>query len=87
MNIFTPIIVEKINELVTLLNEDLKTNEKYSIVGVSMVEELDITVVQVKNLKDEFMYNALDYQGETPNGFSACWRSLSSLAHDFNITI
>ena len=27
MNIFTPIIVEKINELVSLLNEDLKTNE------------------------------------------------------------
>jgi len=28
MKIFTPIIVEKINELVTLLNEDLKKNER-----------------------------------------------------------
>lgn len=87
MNIFTPIIVDKINELITLLNEDLPKKEKYSIVGVSMVEEIDITVVQVKNLKDEFMYNALDYKGDTPNGFSACWRSLLNLADDFNIKI
>ena len=83
MNLFTPIIVDTINELVYLLNEELPSKQQYRYVGWCFIEDIDLTVIQVVNLNNEYLYNALDYKGETPDNFSACWRSLELLAKDF----
>lgn len=80
--IFDEIQFQKANKLLGMLNDGLKPSDHYE--PVAFYEEKGITVFIAANKDKNIMCNALDFEGKTPNGFSANWRIHDLVKKDLN---
>lgn len=83
MNLFSEIQLERANKLLDLLNEDLKPKEKYKPIAVFTENGFDIYICG--NYRKEILFNILDFDGNFPNGFSACWRNFGHIKQDLKL--
>lgn len=72
------LLSKKAIELLDALNDGMKV--KYEPHYYFQEGKL-IVLIAVNKFKDS-IYNILDLDGKTPDGFSACWRSLSHIKQD-----
>lgn len=80
MNLFSEIQLLRANELLNLLNEDLKEKDKYQPVAVFTENGFDVYICA--NREKDLLCNILDFEGKTPKGFSANWRIYAHIQQD-----
>lgn len=87
MNLFTQKQIDTANELLQLLNEDLKEKEKYKPIACFTEKGYDIYVCgrNVEKDKIEMLFNILDFKGKTPKGFCVNWRIFSHIKQELGI--
>jgi len=68
------------NAILAALNDDQK--DKYE--PHYYFQEGNYIVLMAVNKHKEAVFNILDLDGKTPNGFSACWRNLEHIKQDLN---
>lgn len=71
-NLFSEIQLQKATDLLSLLNDDLKPQEKYLPIGVC--ERKGFEIYACINKDREVLFNILDFEGNIPPGFSVNWR-------------
>jgi hypothetical protein len=82
---YDEVLTAKANHLIDMLNEGLKKKEQYETFAYTQVNDLIILVVT--NKEKNFLGNVLDSKGNTPKGFSVCWRNLSIVKQDIQETL
>lgn len=83
LNLFHEVEIEEVNEklskaandILAALNEGMK--DKYE--PHYYYQEKDLVILMAVNKHKESVFNVLDLEGKTPNGFSACWRGLGHI--------
>jgi len=81
MDLFTELLYQNAGQLLDMLNDGLKPKEQYH--PIATYEEKGITVFICGNKEEQrLMCNALDFEGNIPRGFSACWRLHQLVQHD-----
>lgn len=83
LNLFSTVQLEKANNLLNSLNEDLKEKEKYKPIAVFTEKRFDVYICG--NNKREVLFNILDFEGKTPVGFSANWRTLRHIEQELEL--
>jgi len=68
------------NSILAALNDGQK--DKYE--PHCYFQEGNYIVLMAVNKHKEAVFNILDLDGKTPNGFSACWRNLEHIKQDLN---
>ena len=86
-NLFSELQLERANQLLFLINEGLKEKEKYKPFCVFTINQFDVYVCAKTVEKDklDLQFNVLDFEGNTPNGFSANWRNYSHIKQELNL--
>jgi hypothetical protein len=79
------VLTAKANHLIEMLNEGLKKKEQYKTFAYTQVN--DLIVLIVANKEKDFLGNVLDSEGNTPKGFSVCWRNLAIVKQDIQETL
>lgn len=72
LSIFDQILSTSANNLIDALNDGRKPKEKFEPDKYIQIGNLIVLSASSKDLK---VFNCLDGYGNTPDGFSACWRS------------
>ena len=83
MNLFSEIQLQRANELLGMLNEDLKKTEHYQPIGVFTENDLDVYICCNKH--KDVMFNVLDFEGKTPQDLSANWRIFAHIKKELNL--
>lgn len=83
MNLFTEIQLQRANDLLDSLNEDLKPKEQYHPIGVITEKGFDVYICT--NIEKDILFNVLDYDGNFPDGFSANWRTFEHIKQDLKL--
>lgn len=77
MNLFTEYLVnESANNLIELLNEGLKPKDVYD---VDLYFTLKGLIILRGVRKNEYLFNIIDFEGNTPKNFSANWRNIDHI--------
>lgn len=87
MNLFTEIQLNNANQLLDLINEDLKEKEKYKSIAVFTEGVYEVYICGRMHGEDqvELQFNVLDFEGKTPKGFSANWRNYEHIKRELNL--
>ena len=83
MNLFTEIQLQRANDLLDSLNEDLKPKEQYQPIGV--FTEMGFEVYICTNIEKYILFNVLNYDGNFPDGFSANCRTFEHIKQDLKL--
>lgn len=83
MNLFTEIQLQRANDLLDSLNEDLKPKEQYQ--PICVFTEMGFDVYICANIEKDILFNVLDYDGNFPDGFSANWRTFEHIKQDLKL--
>ena len=83
MNLFTEIQLQRANDLLDSLNEDLKPKDQYKPIGV--FREMGFDVYICGNSYKDILFNVLDFDGNFPDGFSANWRTLQHVQDELRL--
>lgn len=83
MNLFTEIQLQRAVSLLDSLNEDLKPKEQYQSVGIFTEKGLNVYICA--NSEKDILFNVLDYDGNFPKDFSACWRTFEHIKQDLKL--
>lgn len=83
MNLFSEIQLQRANSLLDSLNEDLKPKQQYKPIGV--FREMGFEVYVCGNSDKDILFNVLDFDGNFPNGFSACWRTFYHIKNELQL--
>lgn len=76
-------LTQKANVLLEALNEGRKSKEQYQ--PLYYFQEDDKIVLIAGNKEKKIVCNILDLKGNTPDGFSACWRSVNHIKQELNL--
>lgn len=85
LSLFDNKIFKVANELLEMLNEDLKINERYKS-QFTFIEK-GYTVFVVANKHKHVLFNVLDSLGEAPDGFCVNWRTFGHIKQELKIKI
>jgi hypothetical protein len=87
MNLFSEIQLQNANQLLQLINEDLKPKEQYRSIAVFSHDQYEVYICGRMHGKDqiELQFNILDFEGKTPKGFSANWRNYEHIKRELNL--
>ena len=87
MNLFTEIQIQNANELLHLINDELKEKEKYKPLYVFTQGNYEVYVCgrMIEKDKYDILFNVLDFEGKTPSGLSANWRNYEHIKKELNI--
>ena len=87
MNLFSEIQLERANSMLRAINEDLKPKEKYHPIATFESNNLDVYVCgrKVDNDLYDLLFNVLDFEGKTPKGMSANWRTYSHIKQELKV--
>lgn len=80
MNLFSEIQLERANNLLDSLNEDLKPKEQYEPIGIFTHEGFDVYICG--NAQKEILFNVLDFDGNFPADFSTNWRTFLHIKNE-----
>ena len=82
-DLFEDLRFEKAGILLDELNSDLKPKEQYKPIGY--FEEKGFLILVASSSDRKLMMNAVDFEGNLPNGFCANWRVPQLILHDLQI--
>lgn len=83
MDLFTPLIVAKINDLLEAVNDGVKPKDQF--VFKEAVYHKKHVIFCADSRVFGVMFNVLTDTGEFPEGLSACWRSWCHIKREFEI--
>lgn len=75
------LLTDRANALLEALNEDRKDKCH----PIFYFQEKDMVVLIASNKNKEMLCNIIDLEGNTPDGFSACWRDASHIKQELKI--
>lgn len=84
-SIFHSITESTINELLYLLNDDLKPKEQYKLISFETLKNEKIILLASNG--NDFLVNILDKNGNIPLDSSANWRTSSHIINEFGNNI
>lgn len=86
LNLFEEYEIEQENEKLTIsannLLQALNDGMKVKYEPHYYFQEGNLIVLMAVNKQKEAVFNILDLEGKTPDGFSACWRNLEHIKQD-----
>ena len=80
MTLFEGVLISRVNQLLEMLNEDLKPKEKY--MPIAHFTEKGYEVFVCANKDKDLLLNILDFEGNIPNGFCANWRNYQHIKQE-----
>lgn len=83
ISLFDDFLFSKAIDLLNAINEDLPNKEQYKPLGT--FQEKGFNVFCASNKSKDLIMNVLDFEGNTPKGFSANWRNPELIKHDLQI--
>lgn len=76
-------LTERANNLLEMLNEGRNEKERYW--PQFYFQERDMVVLIAADRNRNMLCNIIDRNGNTPEGFSACWRTAQHIRHELNL--
>lgn len=76
------LLTEKANALLDALNEGRKEKERYH--PQFYFQEKNMLILIASNKDKDILCNIIDLNGNTPDGFSSCWRNIAHIKHEIN---
>ena len=83
LTIFDTIVDNEAYCLLDCLNDGLKGNDKYILVG--KIKSNGKNIINAVNKSGNIVFNVLDENGKIPKDNSACWRSFCHIKNEFSL--
>lgn len=83
MTLFEEVLISRANELLNLLNTDLKPKEKYQ--PIAHYTEKGYEVFVCTNKEKDLLFNILDFHGNIPDGFCVNWRNFQHIKQELDL--
>ena len=83
ISLFEEVAIKKANHLLDLLNEGKKGTDIYK--SQYYFPHNGYLVFMAANAKKDLLFNIIDKDGNIPEGFSVCWRSLPHIKQEIGL--